>query len=248
MKNSDTAADIGTDHGYIPIWLMQNGRCRDVILSDINHGPLKKAEENIEKYLPGRVFDIRQGSGISVLKPGEADTVIIAGMGGNLIRDILTDDLEKTIQIPRFVLQPRNHPELLRQWVKETPPFVIQNELLAREDGRLCEIIVVENGNFTGALPEDFRRRRDAAEKFRIGAGVPYEMTFELPMMYFSEHIRYGREFLMKKAEAEEKIIRKIEEKGMSQASERKLRESRERLAVFRRIQTCIGGPDAGDF
>ena len=79
------AADIGTDHGYLPIWLACNKRCRRVILSDINHGPLRKAQENIQNYLPDFPFDLRQGSGISVLDPGDADTVIIAGMGGNLI-------------------------------------------------------------------------------------------------------------------------------------------------------------------
>ena len=138
------AADIGTDHGYLPIWLACNKRCRRVILSDINRGPLRKAQENIQNYLPDFPFDLRQGSGISVLDPGDADTVIIAGMGGNLILNILLDNPEKTFSISRFILQPRNHPELLRRWAAQTPEFVISRELLAEEDGRLCEIIVVE--------------------------------------------------------------------------------------------------------
>lgn len=241
VRMGDTAADIGTDHGYIPIWLVQNGKCENVILSDINSGPLRKAKENIGKFLPGRAFDMRQGSGISVLAPGEADTVIIAGMGGNLIRDILTEDPEKTLRIPRLVLQPRNHPELLRIWVRQTPPFAVRQELLAEEDGRLCEIIIAENTELTDFDAEDLRRRADAAERFRKCAGVPQDMTYELPMVYFSEHIRYGMEFLHRKAEAEERIIRRIEKAGMSQASALRLKESRERLAVFRRIEKCAG-------
>ena len=147
------------------------------LLSDINSGPLRKAKENIGKFLPSRTFDMRQGSGISVLAPGEADTVIIAGMGGNLIRDILTDDPEKTLRIPRLILQPRNHPELLRIWVRQTPPFTVRQELLAEEDGRLCEIIIAENMELTDSDAEEFRRRADAAERFRECAGVPQDMT-----------------------------------------------------------------------
>ncbi len=64
----------------------------------------EESSENIQNYLPDFPFDLRQGSGISVLDPGDGDTVIIAGMGGNLILDILLDNPEKTFSISRFIL------------------------------------------------------------------------------------------------------------------------------------------------
>ena len=240
------AADIGTDHGYLPIWLAQNKRCSKVILSDINRGPLKKAQENIEKYLPDFPFDLRQGSGISVLKPGDADTVVIAGMGGNLILDILLDCPEKTFSADRFILQPRNHPELLRRWAAETPDFAISRELLAKEEGRLCEIIVVDHTDLSclnedGALFDSQKERIDAAEELRSRADVSEDIAYELPLLYFIDKVPYAAEFLHGKIRSEEEIIKRIEESGTSEASLKRLKESRERLGAFRRIEECVG-------
>ncbi len=267
------AADIGTDHGYLPIWLACNKRCRRVILSDINRGPLRKAQENIQNYLPDFPFDLRQGSGISVLDPGDADTVIIAGMGGNLILNILLDNPEKTFSISRFILQPRNHPELLRRWAAQTPEFVISRELLAEEDGRLCEIIVVENALAGGDKAADLffqdgesseecdseesprvsvagdrgtllgirQDRIDAAEELRRRADVSEAVAYELPLSYFTDGVPYAMRFLQKKIRSEEQIIRRIEDSGISAASLKRLKESRERLGAFRRIEDCVG-------
>lgn len=241
----DIVADVGTDHGYIPIWLMQNDACRDVILCDINSGPLEKAAENIRKYMPHREFDMRLGSGIAVLEQGEADTVIIAGMGGNLIRDILEDDLGKTMSFPRFVLQPRNHAALLRQWISDSGKLRIVRELLAEEDGRLCEIIVAENRELIPGSSDTEEKLLSAVKNAEIlaeRAQVPEEIALELPLFYFTEEIPYAKEHLRRKTEKEEKIIRHIEEKGQADSSSERLAESRVRLDAFRRIADLVYG------
>ena len=81
----ETLADIGTDHGYLPIYLKQIGKCPHVILSDISRGSLEKALKDCNLYRPGEKFDIREGDGLKVLKSGEVDVISIAGMGGILI-------------------------------------------------------------------------------------------------------------------------------------------------------------------
>ena len=107
-----TVADIGTDHAYIPIKLAEKGIA--VIASDISDGPLKAAAENIAKS--GNCIELRKGSGLKPFLPGEADTVIIAGMGGELIEKILTEspDVAKSCML---VLQPMNSQEDLRKFL-----------------------------------------------------------------------------------------------------------------------------------
>ena len=79
--------DVGTDHGYVPLALLESGISEKVIMSDISAGSLLKCKENAEALLPDAApFDLRQGSGIEVLESGEVDTVIMAGMGGMLIQ------------------------------------------------------------------------------------------------------------------------------------------------------------------
>ena len=141
LASGGAAADIGTDHGFVPIFMVQNGLCGRAVLSDINEGPLKKAEENIAASgLDHKLFDLRLGGGLSVLEDGEVDHVIIAGMGGELIASILGEDIRKSRSFKNFVLQPRTRAEVLRRWLDENG-YAVTGEFLVRERGRICQII-----------------------------------------------------------------------------------------------------------
>ena len=89
-------ADIGTDHGFLPVALWEQGICPNVILADVNQGPLDRAKSNAALSHPGVEFDCRLGDGLKVIQPGEVDVIAIAGMGGTLMTEILGEDLEKT--------------------------------------------------------------------------------------------------------------------------------------------------------
>ena len=82
-------ADIGTDHGYIPLFCLENGKAKNVIATDINEKPLKRAETNIKSHGFSSFADFRLCNGLDALSEGEADVIVIAGMGGPLICDIL---------------------------------------------------------------------------------------------------------------------------------------------------------------
>src|SRR5690554_4413134 len=84
------AADIGTDHGYIPVFLMMNRVCRRVIATDANTAPLDSARQTVELFNLSHRISLRRGEGLSVLSEGDAvDVVIVAGIGGELIARIL---------------------------------------------------------------------------------------------------------------------------------------------------------------
>ena len=117
VTEGGSAADIGTDHGYIPAYLVETGICPKVILTDIAEDPLERAKRYFGKK--GLEGDFRLGAGLEVIEPSEVSTVIIAGMGGETIIDILGKDLEKSHSFKRLVLQPRTFAGKLRVWLSE---------------------------------------------------------------------------------------------------------------------------------
>ena len=104
VQKGETMADIGTDHGFLPLYLWENGISPHVIMCDISEPSLAKAKAAAGAYQFGQELDFRAGDGLAVLAPGEIDAVVIAGMGGLLIRDILADDPDKTVSFSKYVL------------------------------------------------------------------------------------------------------------------------------------------------
>lgn len=133
-------ADIGTDHGYIPISLLESGVIKEAILSDINKGPLNNAREEIKRRKLEDFTDLRLGSGVSILKANEVDEIIIAGMGGILISQIIEDGFEVCKSAEKLILQPMQAPEELRKYLYENG-FEIIDEHIVNEEFRIYEII-----------------------------------------------------------------------------------------------------------
>ena len=94
-----SVADIGTDHGYVPIWLIQSGKASRVIAMDVNEGPLERARGHIRSKRLENVISTRKSDGLQALHVGEADTMIAAGMGGGLVIRILEDSPEITADL-----------------------------------------------------------------------------------------------------------------------------------------------------
>ncbi len=140
VEGARTAADIGCDHGYVAAALLREGRAKCVIACDISEKSLEKAARlaklsGLEGYMQTRC-----GNGLAVLDAGEADTVIIAGMGGMLIRNILDDEPEVAAGVERFVLAPHKNEAELRAYLLESG-YEIMDEALAVEDERYYQII-----------------------------------------------------------------------------------------------------------
>ena len=142
IDKGETVADIGTDHGYLPIYLWENKISPKVIMADISKGSLQKAKDNCKLSQPDFDFDCRLGDGLEVLKPHEVDTVVMAGMGAFLIIEMLEWDIIKTRTYKKFILQPRNNLGELVKWLKDNN-FNINNYDLVKEGKRICEILTV---------------------------------------------------------------------------------------------------------
>ena len=140
----ESVADIGTDHGYVPMLLVRDGISPYVVMSDISEDSLSKAVETFNAV--GIACDdnqFRVGDGIATIAAGEVDDLIIAGLGGYTIRNILADDIDKTKSYNKLILQPRKHSGALRFWLHQMG-FHIINETLTSEGKFVCEIITAE--------------------------------------------------------------------------------------------------------
>lgn len=128
----DTAADIGTDHGYVAEMLLSDDTCQKVIATDLNLGPLNRATEYLTGAGLSHRCDFRLGSGLEVLGEQEADVVIIAGMGGDLISGILETSKKTAHNTRELVLQPMSAVEVLRKYLYENG-FKIEDENIVKE-------------------------------------------------------------------------------------------------------------------
>lgn len=161
-------ADIGTDHGFIPIYLAANGISDYVIAGDINSGPLEKMRGNLDRILGGCPDSIkmRRGSGFDVFSAGEVDTVVIAGMGGRLMTEIFEADIEKTMALTMMVLQPRKEQAGLRKWLFDNG-FDVYDGRLVRESRFVWEIMAVRRATAETSRPSQYEvneailRRKD---------------------------------------------------------------------------------------
>lgn len=129
-------ADVGCDHAYTAIYLIKNQLSPYVIAMDVNQGPLNKAKENIIRYgIAESEIDIRKSNGLERLKKGEADTILIAGMGGALINQILLNNREVAYTAKELVLQPQSEISLVRSLLQESG-FLITKENMIKEDDK----------------------------------------------------------------------------------------------------------------
>lgn len=144
-------ADIGTDHGYIPVYLLNQNKIQYAILGDVNKGPLENAKKEVMRNKLQDKVDLRLGSGIEVLKENEVDEIIIAGMGGMLINNLLKANEKVAHTTEKLILQPMQAPEELRMFLYQNG-YKILDEHLVREEHRLYEIIVCK---YEGLPPQE---------------------------------------------------------------------------------------------
>lgn len=130
-----TVADIGTDHGYVPIALFLQGALEKGYACDVRKGPLEICRANIALYGAEGVIETRLGSGLAPLAPFEAETAVMAGMGGMLTVHILEDSPEVAASLKELVLSPQHDIGKVRKYVHQIG-FSIAEEHMLEEDGK----------------------------------------------------------------------------------------------------------------
>lgn len=198
-KNS-IVADIGTDHGYIPVYLIENSISKKAIGTDISKGSLDKIIEYIKTLNLEDKIDTRLGDGLEVIKPFEIDTLIIAGMGGLLIRDILEKNKDVTETIVNFILQPMVAAKELREYLVESN-FKILKEELVKEENKYYEIIFAKKGK----------------------SYIEKEIHYEISPLLIKEKHPFLKEFIQFRMMELNKILEEIKDVNTEKSKERYL-------------------------
>lgn len=147
-------ADVGTDHAYLPVWLILNGIIDRAIASDLREGPLERARQTAERYGAAERLSFRLCDGLSGIAPGEADVIAIAGMGGETIAQILAAAPWTAEGARSLLLQPMTaHPEL-RTWLNGHG-FRIVRELLSCEGKTIYSTFLVTPGEDAPLTPAE---------------------------------------------------------------------------------------------
>lgn len=138
-------ADIGTDHAYLPVWLLQHGVIDDAIAADLRPGPLERAKETANKFCLSDKLDFRLCDGLTGVCAEEVDCIVIAGMGGETIVHILSDAPWTKEEGNMLILQPMSSQEDLRRWLVQNG-YQIVREKIALEEKTFYTIMVAEPG------------------------------------------------------------------------------------------------------
>jgi tRNA (adenine22-N1)-methyltransferase len=141
-------ADIGSDHALLPVAAVENGIAVSAVAGEVNPGPFDAARKGVAEAGLGHKIEVRRGDGLEVLKPGEADCISIAGMGGSLIAAILDRGKSsgKLEGVKTLALQPNVGEDILRRWLLNNG-WVLTAEHILEEDGKIYEVLT--------AVPED---------------------------------------------------------------------------------------------
>lgn len=224
-------ADVGTDHGYIPIYLLEQKKILSAIAMDINAGPLERAKEHIALYGMGDYIQTRLSDGVAALTQGEADTILVAGMGGGLVMHILEDGKEICKTASELVLQPQSELERVRQYLVTEGYETLEEDMILEED-KFYPMMKVRYVT-PEQTKEAFERLSDTEKRlYCIYGGKLLQKQHPVLKLYLEkEEMQYRKIYEnLQKQPASEKITKRIQE------VEQILKNNREALCFFRSV------------
>lgn len=216
VTTCETVADVGTDHGYVPIYLVKNNRCKNAIAMDINAGPLERANANIEKEQLTNCIETRLSDGLDELHIGEADAVVIAGMGGELMVRILEKGRAVLDTVTELVLSPHSELEIVRQYLIEHD-YCINDEKMLIDEGKYYTVMKVSHG-----------------------AEQPYSvMELQYGRKLIENKDTILREYLRKETNKYNQIAQKLQENATENAKQR-MEEVRSQIGIIEQALDCV--------
>ncbi|MCL1802200.1 MAG: class I SAM-dependent methyltransferase [Eubacteriaceae bacterium] len=148
-----TFADIGSDHAFLPIWLLENNKAKQAIITEARLGPLQNGIANAVKAGVAGRCSFRIGNGLEPLSAGEASCVSITGMGGRTIMGILQKNEQKSKSFPKLILGPQTYVDELRLFLSQHGYFIDENAI-AKEHGHFYQIMLIDNAKAAPYCPD----------------------------------------------------------------------------------------------
>ena len=198
IGEGERLADVGTDHGYVPIYLVERKHIPSAIAMDIRTGPLERAREHIRMYGMEDYIQTRLSDGVAALKPDEVDTILVAGMGGGLVMHILESGRAICEQAHGLVLQPQSELPKVRRFLMENG-YVTEREEMVMEEGKYYPMMK--------AVPGE-------SEAYQ-----PWE--YEYGKLLLKEKHPVLKEYLKRETRLQKQILQQIQAKGSAFSRER---------------------------
>ena len=214
-------ADIGTDHAYIPIYLVEQNIVPSAIAMDVNKGPLERAEAHVRENGLEEKISLRLSDGFGALCPGEADAAILAGMGGGLVMKILKDNWDVTTALKECILQPQSEIAKVRAFLLEEG-FLFIAEDMVLEDGKFYPMMKVIHG-----------------EKMHISEDTPYTLDEWFGGMLLERKHPVLREYLERELRIRNEILDRL--KNAPNAEKRAGEIEEEKQAVIAALEEYEG-------
>ncbi len=222
ITSGSRLADIGTDHGYVPIYLCETGHIPSALAMDINKGPLLRAEEHISGHQLSDRIVTRLSDGMAELKYGEADSVLIAGMGGMLTIHILTEGADVLRSIRELVLQPQSDIREVRLYLRQQGHQVLAEDMV-EEEGKYYPMMKV--------LPYALRGTEEALTEEELRYG-PFLLRAGHPVL---------AEYLDQEYRQLTGVQERLSQNTSSEAAQRRLQTVEEDIRINRQARTKIG-------
>lgn len=219
VPDKKKVADIGADHALLFIHLAKEGRLHKGIVGELNRGPFENAQDRVRMMGLSSFIEVRQGDGLAVLQQGEVEVIVVAGMGGALISQILEEGKEKLLGVERLILQPNIGGKRVRQWLLKHQ-FTIIEETIVEEAGIFYEIIVAEPGENPSLYEQPLLT---PAQLMEIG-----------PVLWQKKHVLL-RKKLMEDLKAKQKVLKQLE-KGRTEEALCRKRELLEEIKLWEKV------------
>lgn len=208
--------DVGCDHGYVSIYLVQEGIAPKVLAMDVNKGPLMRAGEHVERYEAEDYIELRLSDGLTAYRLGEADTLLCAGMGGRLMMDILDKEPDKTKDFGELILQPQSDVKLFRKYLREKG-YIIQKETMILEEGKYYPMMKVV---LSGTIEDETK---------------DYELEDLLGPLLLKELNPVLLQYIQQEMKVKEGIIKSLTERQNEGKVQQRKQELKKELALLKR-------------
>lgn len=226
VTSGGVLADVGTDHGYIPIALIQRQKIKSAIAMDINKGPLARAQDNIASAQLGDYIQTRLSDGVAALVEGEADSILIAGMGGELVIHILSEGEKVCKAASELILQPQSDIRKVREYLRLHHYKIVDEDMIC-EDGKyypMMRVINVELDNAWMKMDEQTRVACDIYGPLLLRNGNPVL-----------------RRFLVRQHRQLTQILQMLQAQTLSEKIETRIAEVSEELQYNESAYTILG-------
>lgn len=211
-------ADVGCDHGYIPISLYEEGKIPGALAMDVNPGPLMRASEHIREHGLGDYIETRLSNGVQNLRPGEADTVIIAGMGGPLMEKIISEGRDVLTGVREFILQPQSEIGHFRHFLLDSGYKIVREDMVF-EDGKYYPMI------------KAIHKETDAPEVYR------YEYEYQFGKYLIENRHPVLIQFLQKEKQTTRQLLEHLREAGTETADLRSREVKKEQTLICQALE-----------